>query len=64
MIYERAADGRVWSFFAELDGIVGNGATQTETKASLLESFALAREVGKELKHGDVIAVETYTVPA
>ena len=64
MIYEKSADGRIWSFFAELNGIVGNGMTMAEARSSLLESFAIVREIGKELVYGNVIDVETYTVPA
>ncbi len=63
-IFERANDGRIWSRFADVDGIVGNGATIDEARASLLTSIRLAIEAGETIEPEAIIAVEALDLPA
>ncbi len=57
-IFEEASDGRIWSRFADIDGIVGNGATIDEARESLLVSIRLASEAGEVIAADSTIAVE------
>jgi len=57
-IFEEARDGRIWSRFADIDGIVGNGATIDEARESLLVSTRLAAEAGEVFSDDSTVAVE------
>ncbi len=47
LIFEEAKDGRIWSRFSDIHGIVGNGATIDEAGESLFVSIRLASEAGE-----------------
>jgi predicted RNase H-like HicB family nuclease len=58
-IYERADDGRIWSYFVEMPGVYGSGESVDEARESLFKSVRLAREAGAEIPAAqDIVAFE------